>query len=90
MAGLNHSKPAADSQGATRLRAVEKQETPGAAPNSVNWFAIVGLLIAYFLAGKCGLRFASIEPSVSAVWPPTGIALGSMEAKRRPHLPARK
>jgi PAS domain S-box-containing protein len=78
LAGLNHSKPVADSQGATRLRAVEKQETPGAAPNSVNWFAIVGLLIAYFLAGKCGLRFASIEPSVSAVWPPTGIALAGL------------
>src|SRR4029078_1447000 len=31
----------------------------------------------YFLAGKLGLSFATVHSSASAVWPPTGIALGA-------------
>src|SRR5437870_3387308 len=30
---------------------------------------------AYFIAGKLGLALAFVNPSASAVWPPTGIAL---------------
>jgi signal transduction histidine kinase len=37
-------------------------------------FALGGL---YFLAGKLGLSFATLNSSASAVWPPTGIALGA-------------
>jgi len=31
----------------------------------------------YFVAGKLGLSFATVNSSASAVWPPTGIALGA-------------
>lgn len=39
---------------------------------------IVALSLIYFLAGKLGLAVAVVNPSVSAVWPPTGIALASL------------
>ncbi|HEY6209851.1 MAG TPA: MASE1 domain-containing protein [Gemmatimonadales bacterium] len=38
---------------------------------------LVALAAAYFVAGKLGLAFAFVNPSVSAVWAPTGIALAS-------------
>ena len=36
------------------------------------------LLLAYFAAGKLGLRLASVNASVSPIWPPTGIALAAL------------
>ena len=36
-----------------------------------------GLAAAYYAAGTFGLGLASINPSASAVWPPTGIALAA-------------
>jgi PAS domain S-box-containing protein len=36
-----------------------------------------GLLAAYLITGKLGLRFALINPSASAVWAPSGIALAA-------------
>jgi len=39
-------------------------------------FALL-LVAVYFLAGKFGLSFASLNASASAVWPPTGIALAA-------------
>lgn len=39
----------------------------------------VGLLaLAYFLAGKAGLRLAFLQPSASPVWPPVGIAVAGL------------
>jgi PAS domain S-box-containing protein len=38
---------------------------------------IAGLTLIYFIAGKLGLRFATIHPCASAVWAPTGIALSA-------------
>jgi integral membrane sensor domain MASE1 len=35
------------------------------------------LAFVYFAAGKIGLRFASINPSATAIWAPAGIALGA-------------
>ncbi len=32
----------------------------------------------YFVAGKIGLSLAQVNPSASAVWPPTGIALAAL------------
>jgi two-component system cell cycle sensor histidine kinase/response regulator CckA len=41
--------------------------------------AAVGLLAAlYFLAGRLGLRLASVHRSATAVWPPSGIALAAL------------
>lgn len=38
---------------------------------------VSGLGAVYFLAGKLGLSLASVNPSVTVVWPPTGIALAA-------------
>jgi len=47
--------------------------TPGEVP--AGWIEALLLFVAYFLAGKLGLKFATINPSATALWPPTGIAL---------------
>jgi len=44
---------------------------------SADWRIGVGFVFLYFLAGKSGLYFASIQPNASAVWPPAGIALAA-------------
>src|SRR6267143_180716 len=43
---------------------------------------LVGLAVcaAYILAGKFSLRLASVHPSASPVWPPTGIAIATLVA----------
>ena len=38
---------------------------------------LVGLAAIYFVAGKLGLRLASVNTSATAVWAPTGIALAA-------------
>jgi len=39
---------------------------------------IGALTVAYFLAGKLGLRMAFVHPSSTAVWPATGIAVAAI------------
>ncbi len=39
---------------------------------------ILLLAAVYFIAGKLGLRLAFVNPSATAVWPPTGIALAAL------------
>ena len=39
---------------------------------------ILLLALGYFCAGKFGLSLASVNPSASAVWPPSGIALAAL------------
>lgn len=41
-------------------------------------FLILILAVCYFLAAKLGLALASVHPSATAVWPPTGIALAAV------------
>jgi PAS domain S-box-containing protein len=50
---------------------------PWLARLGVHVAVIAGVAAAYFLAGKLGLRFAFIHQSVTAVWPPTGLALAA-------------
>ena len=39
---------------------------------------VVGLItLIYYLAGRFGLTLAFVNPSATAVWPPTGIALAA-------------
>ena len=38
---------------------------------------LIALAVVYFITGKLGLSFATVHASSSAVWPPTGIALGA-------------
>src|SRR5207245_10311958 len=33
---------------------------------------------AYFVVAKIGLRYATIGPSISPVWPPTGLAVAAL------------
>ena len=42
-----------------------------------NAAVLVGLAAIYFVAGKLGLRLASVNTSATAVWAPTGIALAA-------------
>jgi PAS domain S-box-containing protein len=39
---------------------------------------LVVVALAYFVLAKFGLRLASINPSASPIWPPTGLALAAM------------
>ena len=43
---------------------------------------LIGLAVcaAYIVAGKLSLRLASVHPSASPVWPPTGIAIATLVA----------
>src|SRR4029079_7025125 len=53
-------------------------ETPRLAKS---WSALllVGIAAVYFVAGKVGLDFFGLlNPSASAVWPPTGVAIASL------------
>ena len=43
------------------------------------WFAAyLGIGLAYFAFAKAGLTLASINPSATPVWPPTGLAIASI------------
>jgi signal transduction histidine kinase/ActR/RegA family two-component response regulator len=46
------------------------------------------LFAAYVAAAKLGLAFASVNPSVTAIWPPTGIALAALLLLGRDVWPA--
>jgi two-component sensor histidine kinase len=39
---------------------------------------MAGLCLAYFLLAKAGLALASIHPSATPVWPPTGLAIAAL------------
>jgi PAS domain S-box-containing protein len=39
---------------------------------------ILAVALAYFVVAKLGLQLASINPSASPIWPPTGIALAAV------------
>ncbi len=49
-----------------------------AVPNPGSLFLLAGLAVIYFILGKIGLEFASINPNVSAIWPPTGFAIAAL------------
>jgi integral membrane sensor domain MASE1 len=42
------------------------------------WALVIALAAAYFVLGKLGLSLAVVNPSASAVWPPTGLALAAV------------
>jgi PAS domain S-box-containing protein len=49
---------------------------------------LVGVFVAYFLAGRLGLGLASLHASASPMWPPTGIALAALLLTRHRAWPA--
>jgi PAS domain S-box-containing protein len=46
-------------------------------PTSSRLAIAAGVTIAYFIFGKLGLHFATIHPSASAIWAPSGISLAT-------------
>ncbi len=47
--------------------------------HSIQRWAIIAVVTAiYFAGGKFGLKLAYVNPSVTPVWPPTGIALAAL------------
>src|SRR5881409_1963670 len=47
-------------------------------PFRVALLRVLVLAAAYFVGAKLGLRLASSNPNVTAVWPPTGIAVAGL------------
>src|SRR5881398_1361984 len=46
---------------------------------ALRWLArALALAAAYFVVAKIGLRYATIGPSISPVWPPTGLAVTAL------------
>src|ERR1041384_8543847 len=46
---------------------------------ALRWSArALALAAAYFVVAKVGLRYATIGPSISPVWPPTGLAVAAL------------
>jgi len=43
-----------------------------------NAAALIAVFLAYFILAKLGLALASINPSASPIWPPTGLALAAV------------
>jgi PAS domain S-box-containing protein len=39
---------------------------------------LVGVALAYFILAKLGLMLASVHPSATPIWPPTGLALAAV------------
>src|SRR6266550_6649897 len=60
--------------------AVDPLPPPTAARPTVSDWLWRGALLAaaYFLVAKLGLRYATIGPSISPVWPPTGLAVAAL------------
>ncbi|HEY2106408.1 MAG TPA: PAS domain S-box protein, partial [Candidatus Binataceae bacterium] len=78
MAGLHYNKALSTaSQAALAPGAGDEDEKPHP-PLLLKWPATAGLIIVYFLAGKSGLLFATIQPNTSVIWPATGIALAAL------------
>src|SRR5262245_50892451 len=49
---------------------------------------LAGVAVAYLAAGKIGLSMATLHPSASPVWPPTGIAIAALLLLGRSAWPA--
>jgi two-component sensor histidine kinase len=47
-------------------------------PRRTRFVLMAGLCLAYFLLAKAGLTLASIHPSATPVWPPSGLAIAAL------------
>src|SRR6476646_1580665 len=54
------------------------REPPRAYPIGSDVFALILVGIAYFALAYLGLRLASINPSATPIWPPTGLAIAAI------------
>ncbi|MDP3941131.1 MAG: MASE1 domain-containing protein [bacterium] len=51
---------------------------PALSPRVRSFVGVAILVAFYFFAGKAGLTLASVNPSATIFWPPTGIAIGCL------------
>ena len=72
LASLQHAAPVR--LAARTLQALIFSGSP-ARRRTLTLAALAGI---YFLAAKLGLRFAYVHPSVTVIWPPSGIALAGL------------
>lgn len=56
----------------------DDKRRPALPRTAADWGACAALGAAYFASGKLGLKLALVNPSATAVWPPTGIALAAL------------
>src|SRR5208282_6449930 len=61
-----------------RKRVATRESATGWRAQSRYLGTLLGVALAYFALAKLGLRLASINPSASPIWPPTGLALAAM------------
>jgi integral membrane sensor domain MASE1/DNA-binding NarL/FixJ family response regulator len=54
------------------------REPPRAHPLGSDVFALILVGLAYFTFAYLGLRLASINPSATPIWPPTGLAIAAI------------
>ena len=47
-------------------------------PSARQLCCFVLVALSYVILGKLGLLFARVNPSISAIWPPTGLAIASL------------
>lgn len=53
-----------------------------------DYIRIAAITLVYYVAGKLGLSFAFVNPSATAIWAPTGIAIASFLLFGKKILPA--
>ncbi len=58
--------------------AASSPESPHGSDRGRYALALATVAAAYFLLAKLGLQLASINPSTSPIWPPTGVALAAV------------
>ena len=54
------------------------RETPRAPPLGSDAVELILVGFAYFALAYLGLRLASINPSATPIWPPTGLAMAAI------------
>ncbi|HEX2114225.1 MAG TPA: MASE1 domain-containing protein, partial [Alphaproteobacteria bacterium] len=59
-------------------RPISAQQSAFAARTPMQLAEIAAIALAYFVFAKIGLSLASINPSATPIWPPTGIALAAV------------
>ena len=59
------------------MQADQTQSPPGAR-RAAYAGTLLAVAVVYFVLAKLGLRLASINPSASPIWPPTGFALAAV------------
>src|SRR5438876_5012691 len=64
---------------ATNLSFLPMTNSRRTASTALRWSArALALAAAYFVVAEIGLRYATIGPSISPVWPPTGLAVAAL------------